>query len=182
MSSKTIDPYEALAMLKTHQPNFDLMDTVDSEQRDQQRERDLDEIAMLTRRVKEEYSDIDLGSGDMISIRTCLSETEEVKLGKLIDKWAKKDDKAAYEIVALITKNPLINVKWLRDNPDAFSVTDLLEVLFGMLEQRSNRHQETLDRVTRLTSFRHDKTRPDAGCVLPLHEGTGPEGVGRSPS
>jgi len=47
------------------------------------------EIAMLERRVKNEYQPVQLGNGDTIALRTCLSEREEIKLAGLIDRWSK---------------------------------------------------------------------------------------------
>lgn len=138
------------------------------------------EIAMLERRVHNEFVPVDLGNGDTIALRTCLSEKEEVKLKSLLLKWEKGDEKAAYEIVALVTANELITSDWLRKNPDKFAVSDLLKVLFGMLEQRATHHQETLTRVKNLTTFRTDQAGPESGRVSTLHAGDRSKGMGGS--
>jgi len=136
------------------------------------------EIAMLERRVKNEYQPVQLGNGDTIALRTCLSEREEIKLAGLIDRWSKGDKKAAYEIVALVTANELITVDWLRKNPDKFSVSDLLKVLFGMLEQRTQFHRDAMERVRQLSTFRPEPAGSKPGGLPPLHEGSGSEGMG----
>lgn len=138
------------------------------------------EIAMLERRVHNEFVPVDLGNGDTIALRTCLSEKEEVKLKSLLLKWEKGDEKAAYEIVALVTANELITSDWLKKNPDKFAVSDLLKVLFGMLEQRAAHHRDTLQRVKNLTNFRPDPAGAEPGGIPALHEGDRSEGMGGS--
>jgi len=146
--------------------------------REAEKNRWANEIAMLERRVKEEYQPVQLGNGDTIALRTCLSEKEEIKLSGLIERWSQGDKKAAYEIVALVTANEFITVDWLKKNPDKFSVTDLLNVLFGMLEQRAQFHRETMERVRKLSTFRTEPARPKSGGLSPLHEDSGSEGLG----
>lgn len=136
-----------------------------------EKERWQKEIEMLERRVHNEFVPVDLGNGDTIALRTCLSEKEEIKLKSLLNRWEKGDEKAAYEIVALVTANELITADWLKKNPDKFAVSDLLNVLFGMLEQRAAHHRETLARVKALTNFRTEPAGSEPGGVPALHEG-----------
>lgn len=167
---------EAKRILKEAAPLFEQRQITEQAER----ERWAHEIAMLERRVHNEYIPVDLGNGDTVALRTCLSEREEVRLKTLLLKWEKGDEKAAYEIVALITANELITADWLKKNPDKFAVSDLLKVLFGMLEQRAAHHRDTLQRVKNLTNFRPDPAGAEPGGIPALHEGDRSEGMGGS--
>jgi len=137
-----------------------------------EKERWANEIAMLERRVKEDYVDVDIGGGDMLAIRTCLSEPESAKLGELYKKWytpADTPDKAAitrkkkvaYEIVELVTANPIITKEWLQDNPDKFATEDAVNAILSYMEQWHKRQNERAAQILETISFRAEQARPE---------------------
>lgn len=151
MTSRTIDPAEALAMLRGHQSNFDLMSASEIIQQN----RDLDEIAMLERRVNTLYEDVDLGNGDTIRVRTALSEEESVEYNnlqnRLADATEEEKSEITYRQLEIMTANPLLTADWFRDNQDKWPVNDALSVAAGFLE---NQLQQRKDRVGNLQRFR----------------------------
>ncbi|MDD1728678.1 MAG: hypothetical protein LUQ50_06370 [Methanospirillum sp.] len=134
--SRNIDPDEAKAMLKKHQPNFDRINAVV----DAERNKWQDEIAMLERRVHDVYEMVDLGNGDRIAVRTALSESEMQEFGKLenmkaaLEKGDESLSNITYQQIALMTANPLITTEWLEENKDKWPVTDALVVISSFLE------------------------------------------------
>jgi hypothetical protein len=124
-----------------------------------------EEIAMLERRMVSEYAEVELSGKDTIAVRTCLSETESSRLGELYTTWfspLKNPDanaiahrrKIGYEIIALVTANPLITEAWLEANPDRFSTDDAVNILISWIEQRRTRENERVARLVSVTSFR----------------------------
>ncbi len=161
---------EAERLLKEGQPIFDQM----NEEIQAENERWAAEIAMLERRIHEEFVDIDLGHGDIIAIRCCLSETESGRLGELYQKWftpMKEPDKAAirarktvaYEIIALTTANPLITVKWLKEHPDQFSTDDAVNMILSWAENRQKRENERAARLVSAINFRPNSAGSEPG-------------------
>jgi len=173
MSSRTIDPAEALVMLKQHQPSFDKMAAAERSQNLKWQ----DEIAMLERRVHDVYEMVDLGNGDKIAVRTALSEEEMQELQGLekrtfelhkrisgIDKGEievdNKDEELitaheevsgiTYRQIALMTANPLITADWLAENKAKWPVADALVVLSSFMEESIRRR---VDRVKDIQSF-----------------------------
>ncbi len=152
MTSRTIDPAEALTLLRGHQPNFDKMQAAEILQQN----RDLDEIAMLERRVNTLYEDVDLGNGDTIRVRTALSEEESVEYNtlqqRLADATEEEKSEITYRQLEIMTANPLLTAEWFRDNQDKWPVNDALAVASGFLE---NQLQVRKDRVANLQRFRN---------------------------
>jgi len=173
MTPRTIDPAEALVMLKSHQPNFDKIAAAEISQT----LRWQDEVAMLERRVQDVYEMVDLGNGDKIAVRTALSEEEMQRLQKLekrmvkihkkleelgkddTESETKEDDLAAlhadlsditYQQIALMTANPIITADWLAENKAKWPVADALVVLSAYMEQSLRRR---VDQVKNIQSF-----------------------------
>lgn len=145
------------------------------------------EIAMLERRVREETVEVDLGGGDTLAIRSCLSESETKRIAKLEKERKELDpddpksqarmDEIAYEILEIVTANPLITRDWLKKNRDKFAVVDMLAATFAYYDAQADRFR----RINSARSFRTDKSGPELRGVPPLHEDPGSERMGESP-
>jgi hypothetical protein len=179
---------EAERILKEAEPLFK-----EREIREQaEKERWVKEIAMLERRVKEDHVDIDLGHGDTLAVRTCLSDEESGRLGDLYKTWftpLKKPDKNAiakrkevsYEIIELVTANPAITKDWLKSNPDKFATDDMVNAIFTWAELRQKRENERAQRLVSAVLFRQE---PEGAGIRELPAETGdtrPERVGGPP-
>lgn len=173
MSKRTIDPKEALVILKQHQPNFDKMQAAEISQT----LRWQNEVAMLERRVQDVYEMVDLGNGDQIAVRTALSEEEmqvlqelekrtyqiHARIKALNSEEVEEEDKEAelaskhaelseitYQQIALMTANPLITAEWLAENKAKWPVADALVILSAFMEASIRRR---VDRVKDIQSF-----------------------------
>lgn len=122
----------------------------------------LNEIAMLERRVKTLYEDVDLGNGDKIAVRTALSEEEMQELNALEMRreLIKKEDALehsdelsdiAYRQLELLTANPMLTADWFRENRDKWPVADALSVTLAFTE---NTIIKRTKQVKNLQSFR----------------------------
>ena len=151
-----------------------------------------DEIAMLERRVKDEAEFVDLGHGDTLAIRTCLSDIESGRLGELYQSWftplkdpdknaIAKRKKIAFEIIELVTANPMITQEWLEENRDKFATDDVVNAIFSWAELRQKRENKRAQRLVSAVLFRPEQTGPELRGVPALHEDSGPEGMGGSP-
>lgn len=117
------------------------------------------ELAMLERRVKEEIALVDLGNGDTIAIRAGLSEAEAKRIQALSTERdglspeadAQRLEDIAYEIVAIVTANPMITAEWLRENQDKIAVSDMLTISLSWYSEQAQRAK---DAVIRARSFR----------------------------
>lgn len=153
MTGRTIDPAEALAMLKKHQPNFERMQAAE----DAKVSKWQNEIAMLERRVTDLYEDVDLGNGDKIAVRTALSEEEIEEYNNLekkksqIDRDDPEQNEIAYRQLEILTANPLLTARWFRENRDKWPVNDTLMIVAGFAE---NNQRISQDRVQNLRKFR----------------------------
>lgn len=116
------------------------------------------EIASLENRVVTETATIDIGNGTTIDIRLCLLDSESKRLdeldkeSKLLGDAPENEEKKAEmvcEMIEIITANPLITKKWLMENRDKYSPTDVLAILFGYREVRL---QERLSKIKRIKS------------------------------
>jgi hypothetical protein len=172
MSKRTIDPAEALVMLKQHQPSFDKMAVAEISQN----MRWQDEIAMLERRVKDVYEMVYLGDDDQIAVRTALSEEEMLILQgqeKRVRELKKRKDEIeseesevdtreelsaihnelstiTYQQIALMTANPLITAEWLAVNKAKWPVADALVVISAYMESSIRRR---VGQVKNIQSF-----------------------------
>lgn len=123
------------------------------------------EIAVLESRIYTEAIEINLGNGASIAIRTCLTGPEGKRLDELekaqaLESDAGKREEIAAEMIEIITLNPLINKKWIIENKDKYSPSDILRVLLGFMEVRM---QERTDRIKKIQS---------AASFLPITRGT----------
>jgi len=179
---------EAKRILKEATPLFEQRKITEQAER----ERWSHEIAMLERRVRDEYVEIDLGGGDTLAIRTALSEVESIKLGELYKQWftpMKKPDKNAvtakkkvsYEIIALVTANPLITRDWLEQNPDRFSTDDAVHAIISYAEERQKRENDRARGLIETLTFRPLQAGAELRGVSPSPPDSGPEGMGGSP-
>ena len=136
-----------------------LIEQLKREEKESQ-DRNQAEITMLERRVREEVIEIDLGHGDVIRCRACLSEREMKEIDRLQNEMVGGNQDAAYQIAEMITVNPLITADYLKENPERWAVMDLLDTMFGFLEDRANKNRERNERVIRAATFRPDAGRP----------------------
>jgi len=150
------------------------------------RERWQSEIAMLERRVKNETSYVDLGNGDKIAIRLCLSDAEMKEISELQKEMGNPDipederEFATFRILEIATANPLLTVDWFRDNRNSFATSDMLAVILGFYEAQVEERRKQLDRVRSAGRFRTDNARSELRGISSLHENSGPEGLGGS--
>jgi len=107
--------------------------------------------------------DLELPGGRSIQVRTHLSETEEIRLSKLVNAWGKGNKEAAYKIVELVTASSDITAEWLKEHPDEFSVTDAIDVMLGVFEKRAEQNRARVERIKRLTTFREEQPGTEPG-------------------
>jgi hypothetical protein len=112
------------------------------------------EIESLESRIHTEAIEINLGNGASIAIRTCLTGAEGKRLDELekaqaLESDADKREEMAAEMIDIVTLNPLINKKWILENKDKYSPSDILRVLLGFMEVRM---QERTDRIKKIQS------------------------------
>jgi len=118
------------------------------------------EIATLERRVETECVDVDLGNGDTIAVRACLSNAESRRIADLererstlSDGDRDRADEIAFEILGILTANPLLTAGWFRQNPDRYAVSDMVAITLGGYEARIVRQGR---RVQEAHSFRRE--------------------------
>lgn len=144
-------------LLEQEQPAFDLM----REDSAAQARRWEAEIAMLERRVHDEIAEVDLGNGDSLLIRACISGAEGARIQalekerKALDREADAErlDEIAYEILEIVTANPMITAEWLRTHKDQYSVVDMLAITMGWYTRQINRAGE----IAGAESFREER-------------------------
>lgn len=124
------------------------------------------EIATLERRTRTEIEEIDLGNGDTIAVWACLSADETRLLGylqkaqveivggrnpnDLPEEDAEALDEIQREIIELVTANPMITARWLKENPGRFATQDVLVASIGYYARMGER----VERAARARSFR----------------------------
>jgi len=151
---------QLLAVLEQEKPNFSKFE----EHERIKSQAWTEEIGMLKRRVEKRFEMLELPGGDSIAVRTCLTESEEARLGELfLRTFGKRDTDAPYELIELCTANPMITAEWLKSNPDEFATQDLLDVLYGYLERKQQMRQEQADRVMAIASFRIKRGGEESG-------------------
>lgn len=119
-------------MLKEHQPNFDLIKAAE----DAETLKWQNEIRMLERRPKTEYEEVDLGGGDKLAIRTAITVAESRRIAELekerkpLDPEKDQDrlNEIQYEILEIMTANPLLTRRWFAENQDRYSLVDALQI------------------------------------------------------
>jgi hypothetical protein len=176
MPQKTAEEKAALkSLLSQEKENFDLIRTeTQNETKRWQRE-----IATLERRVREESEDVDLGNGDLIAVRTCLSNAESQKIAALEEERASLSpesdsvrlDEIAYEILEIMTANPLLTAAWFRENPDKFAVSDMVRLTIGFYRARVAMKSRG---VRNAASFRREPAGPELRGVSEVSRNPGP--------
>jgi len=169
-----------------------------------------DEIAMLERRVQDKVTYIDLGDGDKLAIRACLSNAEMTEIARLekrqrnlgkertipdpenqkaaprvIRELSEKDNEVAneitFQILELVTANPLLTKEWFQANQARFALGDMLTVIMGYYENRVEEIRMRTERVKSATSFRKEPKGPELRGVPALSGDSGPERMGGTP-
>ncbi|TRZ79559.1 hypothetical protein D4R86_05695 [bacterium] len=146
---------DANKTLTAAQPLFEKL----SDQKRKDENRWQNEIAMLERRVSDLYEDVDLGNGDLISVRTALSEKEMQELGNIDKEKAKLElgseevSMLTYQQLELMTANPLLTAEWFAENRDKWPVNDAVGIISAFLEELLKSRQS---RVDNLKFFRNE--------------------------
>lgn len=118
------------------------------------------EIECLERRLETNYVDIDIGGGDTIAIRASVSEKEMNYIAGLEKKRLALDQdtdreeisEITYEILSIMTANPLLTKEYFAENSDKYSTEDMLKVMLGYYDQM-------VQRVTRAKSIESFRTK-----------------------
>lgn len=118
------------------------------------------EITRLQKRVATQTAQIPLGDTDTIEVWSCLSEQEtkligqmeklkkEIVAGRPMDELSVAETEAlndiTYQILEMVTANPLITYQWLLENPDKYSTQDMAIAFVGFYSEIAERAQRTL--------------------------------------
>lgn len=132
------------------------------------------EIELLETRVQTNFKDIPVGdNGDTIAIKVSLSDDNMGKITKLDQKRSKlgtKDEEGnltltekeidisneiAWEILGMVTANPLMTKEWFANNRDKYSTEDMVTVTLGYYDGMAKRMQ----RVNEIQQFRNKPAR-----------------------
>lgn len=132
------------------------------------------EIANLESRVYSEAVEIDLGNGASIAIRTCLTSSEGKRLDELekaqaIESDVDKREELAAEMIEIVTLNPLITKKWILENKDKYSPSDVLRVLLGFMEVRIKERTNRIKKIQSAASFRREPGGSELRELPALH-------------
>ena len=168
-------PAEIDAALKKAKPLFDKRDKILSIESDKWQR----EIEMLEGRVKETHEATLLG-GKTIEIRSYLNNDESKRLGELQKKQRdfnpETDDpqileEIMYEILGLVTANPLLDADYWRQHEGEYAMVDALMITTGYFENQVEQIKERNEKVRRAQSFREDQSGAELRSVPALHEG-----------
>jgi hypothetical protein len=162
---------EALALGRKR----DKLVSIRNEQLSKDDERWANEINVLSNRVKNAIEEVELGDGDKIAIWARLSEAETKVLSRLqkmqmevarqgpVEELDEESTEALnviqYQILELVTVNPLITAQWLQENPEQFATQDLVAVSLGYYLKASTRAQGAAE----AKSFRRKSERTELG-------------------
>ena len=132
------------------------------------------EIELLETRVISNFKDISIDdNGGTIAIKASLSDSDMGKIAKLTQKRSKfgtKDeegnltltekeiddaDEIAWEILGMVTANPVMTKEWFANNRDKYSTEDMMTVTVGYYDGIAGRMQ----RVNEIQQFRNKPTR-----------------------
>ncbi len=132
------------------------------------------EIELLETRVQTNFKDIQIdNNGGTIAIKASLSDSDMNKIAKLDQKRLKlgiKDEdgnrsltekeideanEIAWEILGMVTANPVMTKEWFADNRDKYSTEDMMTVTLGYYESIAGR----MKRASEITQFRNEPTR-----------------------
>ena len=131
------------------------------------------EIELLETRVQTNFKDIQIDdNGGTIAIKASLSDSDMGEITKLDLKRSKlgtKDEKGnltlteneidisneiAWEILGMVTANPLMTKKWFANNRDKYSTEDMVTVTLGYYGSMTER----MRRVSEIQQFRDEPT------------------------
>jgi hypothetical protein len=137
------------------------------------------EIAALESRVHTEEIDVDLGNGTSITVRTCLSAEESLRISdledaRLTETSAGRKAELAAEMIEIITPNRLITKEWLMENRDKYALSDILTLLMGYTEVRLKERADHLRRLQSAAMFRPVQSGAELRAVPPLPPGDRP--------
>jgi len=132
------------------------------------------EIELLETRVQTNFKDIQIdNNGGTIAIKASLSDSDMGKIAKLDQKRSgigtrdKEDDltltekeideanEIAWEILGMVTANPVMTKEWFANNRDKYSTEDMMTVSLGYYDKIAER----MERVRGIQQFRHKPTR-----------------------
>ena len=132
------------------------------------------EIDLLETRVVSNFKDIPIdNNGGTIAIKASLSDSDMGKITKLDQKRSKlgtrdeegnltltekeidEADKIAWEILGMVTANPVMTKEWFANNRDKYSTEDMMTVSLGYYDSIEGRVQ----RVRKIQQFRDKPTR-----------------------
>lgn len=132
------------------------------------------EIELLETRVQTNFKDIPIdNNGGTIAIKASLSDSDMGKIAKLVQTRSKlgtKDeegnlilteeeiDKAneiAWEMLGMVTANPVMTKEWFASNRDKYSTEDMMTVTVGYYDGIAGRMQ----RVNEIQQFRNKPAR-----------------------
>ena len=157
-AKRTISPEDAQKMLQGHESNFEL---IRQSSRTSEERWDY-EIGLLQRRVAEQFEEVDIGGGDRLAIRTCLSDEESEEFVRLLAESEKGKNlqaraTATYQLLALITANPKLTADFFKTNRLQYATTDVMGLLVGFLENKGEQQRQRVQRVKDITSFRPER-------------------------
>lgn len=144
-------------LLASRKPIHDKMDAEKAAQSSEWEK----EIQMLERRANTSFIDLELSNGDKLAIRSSLSLTDTDRIDALRMEQSTNNDKErmreiSYEIVEIITANPLITKAWLKKNPRKFALNDILACAFAFYQQQVYQQREEMERIKKAFTFREE--------------------------
>lgn len=132
------------------------------------------EIELLETRVQTNFKDIPIdNNGGTIAIKASLSDSDMGKITKLDQKRSKlgtrdkegnltltekeidEANEIAWEILGMVTANPVMTKEWFANNRDKYSTEDMMTVSLGYYEGMKGR----MERVSEIQQFRNKPTR-----------------------
>lgn len=132
------------------------------------------EIELLETRVQTNFKDISIDdNGGTIAIKASLSDGDIGKITKLDQKRSKlgtRDEEGnliltdeeideaneiAWEVLGVITANPVMTKEWFTRNRDKYSTEDMMNVTVGYYDGMAER----MRRVSEVKEFRNKPTR-----------------------
>ena len=165
MVSAEIDDVEAEAIKASRQLHAEKLETLKKLRTEKLSEIDTkwtDERDNLERRVTECIEEIDLGDGTTVAVRTRLSELEVNRLTDILkireelgEANITENAKLTYELLSMVTANPLFTQDYFSENQDKYSSIDLSNVIVAFYENLADRD----DKVNKIQSFRKKQSR-----------------------
>ena len=117
------------------------------------------EIELLESRVQTNFKDIPIDeNGGTIAIRASISDAEAGRIAKLdrerlklnVEKDERQINALTYEILEIVTANPIMTKEWFANNRKSYSTEDMLKVILGYYDEMATR----VRRVSSIKEFR----------------------------